>query len=42
MYLVLYTDRVASPNGHQYHHAPYDTDPVLGINPVEVTARERI
>src|SRR5687768_2981528 len=41
--LVLHTDRVASPVGHQYHHVPYDTDPVFGeVNPVEVTARERI
>src|SRR5687768_8718912 len=42
VYLVLYTDRLASPIGHQYHHAPYDTDPAIDVNPVEATARKRI
>lgn len=41
--VVRYTDRVASPVGRQYHHVPYDTDPVVnGKYPVEVTARARI
>src|SRR5687768_8910033 len=42
VYLVLYTDRLASPIGHQYHHAPYDTDPAIDVNPGEATARKRI